>query len=246
MIRLLAVMLFLCGPLAAQNSVTEAFELGRRLALEQRELERAERQRQFENEQARKQEDRAQKAFDVQLEQEKLRLQRERLKLELAKGGVSDTTQATPAEQEQAEKALKQAMLKLAERYSDFAEHVDAIAGLTTLFAPGTSSEWTLERYLEGLYLIAKHGDSPTSSGGALVSEAEFVITSEPQGAEILVNGEFAGSTPTTRTVAPGQYMVEISKQGSRSWLRSVNIKVGDSVALHAELQSLQPKPSGN
>ena len=58
------------------------------------------------------------------------------------------------------------------------------------------------------------------------------------------MNGEFAGGTPTTRTVAPGQYMVEVSKLGSRSWLRSVKIKAGDSVGIHAELQSLQPKSS--
>lgn len=120
------------------------------------------------------------------------------------------------------------------------------LSGLTRLFAPGTSSEWTLERYLEGLYLIAKHSSSPASSGATLVPESRFVITSEPQGAEILVNGEFAGGTPTTRTVAPGQYMVEVSKLGSRSWLRSVKIKAGDSVGIHAELQSLQPKSSGN
>jgi len=156
MARLLVVTLFLCGSLAAQNDVLEAFIRGREAALRQRELERAERQRQFENEQVRKQEERAQKTFDLQLEQERLRLEQARRELELAKGGFPAATQASPAEQEQADGALKQVMLKLAERYSDFTDHVDAVAGLTTLFAPGTSPEWTLERYLEGLYLIAK------------------------------------------------------------------------------------------
>ncbi len=49
--------------------------------------------------------------------------------------------------------------------------------------------------------------------------------TSNPKAAKIYLDGELKGVTDTNLTLAPGNYLVEIKKDGHTSWTKKINLK---------------------
>lgn len=62
-------------------------------------------------------------------------------------------------------------------------------------------------------------------------------IGSKPLGAEIYVDDEFAGSTPSTISVPEGKHRFSIRKLGFQDWNREMTVS-GSSISLTAELQA--------
>jgi hypothetical protein len=75
----------------------------------------------------------------------------------------------------------------------------------------------------------------PVSTPAAPQAQASVTIRSEPDGAEIELDGAFVGSTPATLQLAPGPHVV-IVKSGSASWTRTVQIQAGSTITLNAPL----------
>ena len=71
----------------------------------------------------------------------------------------------------------------------------------------------------------------PVSTG-----ETSLEVTSMPAGADIEVDGNFVGSTPSAIHLKPGEYNVAVRKSGYTSWERKVRV-TGGNVNLVAELQ---------
>lgn len=69
---------------------------------------------------------------------------------------------------------------------------------------------------------------------------ASIAVESSVKGADIEVDGQFAGSTPSTVSVAPGPHTIVVKKTGYTDWTRSLNV-VGNGVHLSADL-SAQPQ----
>ena len=76
----------------------------------------------------------------------------------------------------------------------------------------------------------------PETSKKDVEVQAQITITSEPSGAEIEVNGEFIGNTPTTLNVKQGSLTLTIKKSGYQLWQRSLKLNAGDKRTLQAEL----------
>jgi hypothetical protein len=72
---------------------------------------------------------------------------------------------------------------------------------------------------------------SPITSG-----DTQLEVSSTPVGADIEVNGDFVGSTPSAIHLQPGEYNVAVKKNGYTSWERKVKV-TGGNVNLVAELQ---------
>jgi len=88
---------------------------------------------------------------------------------------------------------------------------------------------------------IRKAPEPTLSSSAAPVAQpttgtALVQVTSTPPGAEITVNGEFVGNTPSELHLVPGMHDVTISKPGTKSWQRTVRITEG-SITIHADLE---------
>lgn len=64
---------------------------------------------------------------------------------------------------------------------------------------------------------------------------ASLQIESSVAGADIEIDGAFAGNTPSTLTVTPGQHTIAVKKKGYTDWTRTMNVS-GTAVRLNAQL----------
>jgi len=67
-----------------------------------------------------------------------------------------------------------------------------------------------------------------------------MVLKSDPDGADISVNGMYVGSTPSTVQLPPGDCTVAIQKAGYATWQKNVNITPGGIVTVSAALERAQ------
>jgi hypothetical protein len=78
----------------------------------------------------------------------------------------------------------------------------------------------------------ATPGVTPVFQAGAT---AAVSITSTPAGAEISIDQNFVGNTPSSISVSGGKHMVSVTKPGFQSWSREIAVS-GGAVNLTAEL----------
>jgi hypothetical protein len=68
---------------------------------------------------------------------------------------------------------------------------------------------------------------------------AEVEVVSTPPGADIEMDGNFVGSTPSSLNAVSGQHRVVVKKLGYQAWERKVTVS-GGHVKLDAQLQPTQ------
>ncbi len=66
---------------------------------------------------------------------------------------------------------------------------------------------------------------------------ATIEITSSPTGADIELDGEFVGNTPSPLSVAPGEHTVKVIKTGYTSWERKVKLSPAGTLKIAPELE---------
>jgi hypothetical protein len=69
--------------------------------------------------------------------------------------------------------------------------------------------------------------------------QAELEVVSTPVGADIEIDGNFVGSTPSSVTASPGPHQVVVKKAGYEAWQRKVTV-TGGHVRLDAQLEATQ------
>jgi hypothetical protein len=77
-------------------------------------------------------------------------------------------------------------------------------------------------------------GVTPKPSEVVLVM---VVVRSEPQDADITVDGRFVGTTPSTLGLAPGDHVVVIEKSGFKAWQRTMSVGVAGAPTLSVTLE---------
>ena len=81
---------------------------------------------------------------------------------------------------------------------------------------------------------------SIASLGHALASmPAKLQIESEPNGADIEIDGSFVGNAPSDLQVNEGDHTVTVKKSGFKDWERKMKVNGGSSVHLNAQLEKL-------
>lgn len=98
--------------------------------------------------------------------------------------------------------------------------------------------------YIDGDALLdrAKFVDAPEANP-AIVSGSQTTvvnITSVPPGADIEVDGNFSGNSPSTLNLPLGEHSIKITKNGFQPWERKIKLS-GGSINLNAELQVASP-----
>jgi hypothetical protein len=70
--------------------------------------------------------------------------------------------------------------------------------------------------------------DNGGGGSGDLAGKASAEISSDPLGADIEIDGNFVGSTPSSLGIATGEHTVRVSKQGYKRWERTLTISTGN------------------
>lgn len=65
---------------------------------------------------------------------------------------------------------------------------------------------------------------------------ARVVVQSDPAGAEIYLDDQFVGSTPSTLLLSPGKHAVRLHQSGRADWARQLNVLAGSELTLSATL----------
>jgi hypothetical protein len=68
---------------------------------------------------------------------------------------------------------------------------------------------------------------------------AKLDVSSTPAGADIEIDGAFAGSTPSSLSLSSGDHTVAVKKNGYKAWERKIKI-TGGNINLAAELEKNQ------
>jgi hypothetical protein len=66
---------------------------------------------------------------------------------------------------------------------------------------------------------------------------AEVAVTSEPGGADIYVDGQYEGSTPSQLSMIAGEHAVRVARPGYRDWERKVRVSAGAKKSINAVLE---------
>jgi hypothetical protein len=93
--------------------------------------------------------------------------------------------------------------------------------------------------YVNGDTVFVPPTPAPTAApttAVATLNSAELDITSTPDGADIEIDGAFAGDTPSVVSVTSGEHTIAVKKKGYSGWEKKVNISSG-KVSIKAELE---------
>ena len=78
---------------------------------------------------------------------------------------------------------------------------------------------------------------SAVPAAAAATSTARLSIASVPDGADIEIDGNFAGNTPSDLEVPQGERSIVVKKPGYKNWERKMKVVAGSSIHLNAELE---------
>lgn len=81
--------------------------------------------------------------------------------------------------------------------------------------------------------VVQPSGTFSTTQGN---TDATAEITSTPSGAEVQLDGNFVGNTPSSIGVSPGDHLISVKKKGFALWQRKVRVSSG-RVQIAAELE---------
>lgn len=62
-------------------------------------------------------------------------------------------------------------------------------------------------------------------------------LKSDPAGADVIIDGKYAASTPSSLQLAPGDHTVSIEKAGFKAWQRTITVTIGSDLTMNAILE---------
>jgi PEGA domain len=83
---------------------------------------------------------------------------------------------------------------------------------------------------------VASNAATPQPESAPADSSA-VVVKSNPDGAEITVDGKFMGTTQSTLRLPSGEHTVKIEKSGYKQWTRSITLSAGGDITIDAALE---------
>lgn len=102
-------------------------------------------------------------------------------------------------------------------------------------------SDWTANAGKHNSQVMSQVAPPVATPGLALVSsdKAKLSVGSTPAGADIEVDGNFMGNTPSALELTAGEHVIIIKKSGFKNWERKIKLSGGD-VNVNADLEKNQ------
>jgi hypothetical protein len=87
--------------------------------------------------------------------------------------------------------------------------------------------------------VVALEGGKLTSieQSGEAATNAKMAVQSDPVSADILMDGQMVGQTPSTFDVPPGDHQINVQLAGYQDWSRHVHVLAGSTINLNAKLE---------
>jgi len=86
-----------------------------------------------------------------------------------------------------------------------------------------------------------------STSSPAAAAQSQLQISSDPAGADIEVDGNYVGNTPSTVAAAAGQHEISIQKNGFKPWQRKITVSAGQiNVVAQLEANSAPVSPASS
>jgi hypothetical protein len=104
-------------------------------------------------------------------------------------------------------------------------QHEVSFQGKTLLTYPG------MVVVLEGGKLTSIEQSGQTSTN------AKMAVQSDPVGADILMDGQMVGQTPSTFDMPSGDHEIRVQLAGYQDWVRRVHVLAGSAINLSAKLE---------
>ncbi len=82
-------------------------------------------------------------------------------------------------------------------------------------------------------------GETKANGLPAEAGKGTVNVSSNPTGADVAVDGEFVGNTPSVLKVSPGKHTVTVKLQGFKDWSREISVQAGSDVQLTAALEKM-------
>jgi hypothetical protein len=87
-----------------------------------------------------------------------------------------------------------------------------------------------------------KEEEGKKSEGGAAAlaegASGAVKITSQPEGADIVVDGAFVGNAPAQLKLAPGKHRIQVIKEGYKNWEKEIHVTAGSELTVNAPLKN--------
>ncbi|HXY15074.1 MAG TPA: PEGA domain-containing protein, partial [Terriglobales bacterium] len=86
-----------------------------------------------------------------------------------------------------------------------------------------------------------------TTNPPSAAAQSQLQISSDPAGADIEVDGNYVGNTPSTVAAAAGQHEISIKKNGFKPWQRKITVSAGQiNVAAQLEANPAPVSPASS
>jgi hypothetical protein len=82
-----------------------------------------------------------------------------------------------------------------------------------------------------------KTTESKSTSVPSEPAKGAVNVSSNPVGADVLVDGDFVGNSPAALTLAPGKHAVTVKMSGYKDWSKEITVQSGSEVQLTANLE---------
>jgi hypothetical protein len=90
-----------------------------------------------------------------------------------------------------------------------------------------------------GMVVVLEGGKltSIDQAGQPTSGNAKVAIQSDPVGADIFMDGQMVGQTPSIFDVPPGDHEIKTQLAGYQDWARQVHVLAGSTINLNAKLE---------
>ncbi len=85
-------------------------------------------------------------------------------------------------------------------------------------------------------FIPVQTGETPNINAA---DSSSLLVKSAPEGAEIIIDGKYAGSTPSTLQIKSGDHTISVKKDGYALWERTLTINAGGSITIDAALEKI-------
>src|SRR5262249_25679919 len=98
-------------------------------------------------------------------------------------------------------------------------------------------------RLLQAKFVAANAESTAASTTVPLSQSSTFgaiALQSNPDGADIYVDGQFVGDAPATLKLPAGQHTIKVSFAGYKDWSRDLSVQANSDAHLTANLEKTQ------